>query len=372
MNPLITVAELRALEPAPVLADVTWNLAGPPGKEAYDAGHIPGAYFVDLDTELAAPPGPGRHPLPDATTVTATFYRLGITSADTPVVVYDANNAMSAARAWWTFRYFGLTNVRVLDGGLAAWQSAGGDLTAEAPTGERGTAGAAAGGELTAEARTGERGAAGAAAGGELTAEARTGERGAAGAAAGAELTAEAPTARAQAVGVPAAVSGAATEPSPVAHTGLPSNSAGGDGSTGEVVGGLIATPGHIPVLDADGAAAVAAKGILLDARAPERFAGEVEPMDPVAGHIPGAVNAPTGANVTESGHFRPPAELRERFTALGITDDTEVAVYCGSGVTAAHEALALESAGIPATVYIGSWSEWITDPTRPVATGPN
>ena len=92
--------------------------------------------------------------------------------------------------------------------------------------------------------------------------------------------------------------------------------------------------------------------------------------MDPVAGHIPGAVNAPTGANVTESGHFRPAAELRARFNALGVSDDTEVAVYCGSGVTAAHEALALESAGIPAKVYIGSWSEWITDPTRPVATG--
>ncbi|WP_427896450.1 sulfurtransferase [Kribbella sp. GL6] len=114
----------------------------------------------------------------------------------------------------------------------------------------------------------------------------------------------------------------------------------------------------------------MAAKGILLDARAPERFAGEVEPMDPVAGHIPGAVNAPTGANVGESGHFLPPADLRARFTALGITDDTEVAVYCGSGVTAAHEALALETAGIPATVYVGSWSEWVTDPTRPVATG--
>ncbi|HWD77872.1 MAG TPA: sulfurtransferase [Kribbella sp.] len=292
MNPLITVAELRALDPTPVLADVTWNLAGPPGKEAYDAGHIPGAYFVDLDTELAGPPGPGRHPLPDATTVTATFRRLGITGADTPVVVYDANNAMSAARAWWTFRYFGLTNVQVLDGGLAAWQSAGGEV--------------------------------------------------------------------------------ATTEPPPMAHTGPNTSSAGGYGSTGEVGGGLIATPGHLPVLDADGAAAVAAKGILLDARAPERFAGEVEPMDPVAGHIPGAVNAPTGANVTESGHFRPPADLRERFTALGVTDDTEVAVYCGSGVTAAHEALALESAGIPATVYIGSWSEWITDPTRPVATGNN
>jgi thiosulfate/3-mercaptopyruvate sulfurtransferase len=92
--------------------------------------------------------------------------------------------------------------------------------------------------------------------------------------------------------------------------------------------------------------------------------------MDLVAGHIPGAVNAPTTANVDESGHFLPAADLRARFTALGVTPDAEVAVYCGSGVTAAHEALALESAGLPATVYLGSWSEWITNPDRPVATG--
>ncbi|WP_350276217.1 sulfurtransferase [Kribbella sp. HUAS MG21] len=271
MSPLITVDELRALDPAPVLVDVTWNLAGPPGKEAYDAGHLPGAYFVDLDTELAGPPGPGRHPLPDATTVTATFERLGVTAADTPVVVYDAANSMAAARARWIFRYFGLTDVRVLDGGLAAWQAAGQLLTTEVPP---------------------------------------AGTR------------------------------------------------------------GFTAAPGHLPVLDADGAAAVAEKGVLLDARAPERFAGEVEPMDPVAGHIPGAINAPTTANVDDTGRFLPAAELRTRFAGLGVTGDAEVAVYCGSGVTAAHEALALESAGLPATVYIGSWSEWITDPSRPVATG--
>jgi thiosulfate/3-mercaptopyruvate sulfurtransferase len=270
MSPLITVDELRALG-TPVLVDVTWNLAGPPGKEAYDAGHLPGAYFVDLDTELAGPPGPGRHPLPDATTVTATFHRIGIVAADTPVVVYDAANSMSAARARWIFRYFGLTDVRVLDGGLAAWKSAGGQTVVDAPADGAGT---------------------------------------------------------------------------------------------------FTATPGHLPMLDAEGAAAAAESGVLLDARAPERFAGEVEPMDPVAGHIPGAVNAPTTANVDESGHFLPAADLRARFTALGVTPDAEVAVYCGSGVTAAHEALALESAGLPATVYLGSWSEWITNPDRPVATG--
>jgi thiosulfate/3-mercaptopyruvate sulfurtransferase len=137
-----------------------------------------------------------------------------------------------------------------------------------------------------------------------------------------------------------------------------------------DAAGTFTATPGHLPILDADGAAEVAAKGILLDARAPERFAGDVEPMDPVAGHIPGATNAPTTANVDETGRFLPAAELRTRFESLGVTDSAETAVYCGSGVTATHEALALETAGLPATVYIGSWSDWITDPARPVATG--
>ncbi|MGW6276342.1 sulfurtransferase [Kribbella sp. NPDC055071] len=275
MSPLISVDELRALDETPVLIDVTWNLAGPPGRDAYDAGHIPGAHFVDLDTELAGPPGPGRHPLPEATTVTTTLRRAGVT-ADSTVVVYDAANSMAAARAWWIFRYFGLPNVRVLNGGLAAWKSSGGETTTQLPP----------------------------------------------------------------------------------------------DGTTGDVSGGFIATPGHLPLLDAAGAVEITKAGVLLDARAPERFAGEVEPMDPVAGHIPGATNAPTTANVAADGHFLPAADLRERFKKLGVTPDTQVGVYCGSGVTAAHEALALETAGLPATVYIGSWSEWITDPTRPVATG--
>ena len=270
MSPLITVDELRAKAERPVLIDVTWNLAGPPGREAYEAGHVPGAYFVDLDTELAGPPGPGRHPLPSATTVTAALRRAGV-GPDTPVVVYDAADSMAAARGWWIFRYFGVADVRVLDGGLAAWRAAGGEVTTDVPA----------------------------------------------------------------------------------------------DGA-----GIFTATPGNLPLLDADGAASVAASGVLLDARAPERFAGEAEPMDPVAGHIPGAVNAPTTANVDETGHFLPATELRERFEKLGVNESARTGVYCGSGVTAAHEALALEIAALPATVYIGSWSEWITDPTRPVATG--
>jgi thiosulfate/3-mercaptopyruvate sulfurtransferase len=139
--------------------------------------------------------------------------------------------------------------------------------------------------------------------------------------------------------------------------------------------------PGRLPVLDAAGAAALARSGVLLDARAGERYRGQTEPVDPVAGHIPGARSAPTAANVGADGRFRPPAELRERFAGLGIAPGRPdppgtsgvpaVGAYCGSGVTAAHEVLALALAGIPASLYVGSWSGWTADLSRPVATGP-
>jgi thiosulfate/3-mercaptopyruvate sulfurtransferase len=132
--------------------------------------------------------------------------------------------------------------------------------------------------------------------------------------------------------------------------------------------GDFEARPGGMPVLDADGAAELAAGGVLLDARAPERFRGELEPVDPVAGHIPGAVNLPSAGNVDSRGRFLDPEALHERFARAGVVDGVEVGAYCGSGVTAAHEVLALELAGLPAALYPGSWSEWITDPERPVA----
>jgi thiosulfate/3-mercaptopyruvate sulfurtransferase len=153
--------------------------------------------------------------------------------------------------------------------------------------------------------------------------------------------------------------------------------------------GDFTARPGQLPVVDADGAADLARTGILLDARAPARYRGETEPVDPVAGHIPGAISAPTAENVTAGGLFRPVTELRARYANLGVeaaadagtdgdgspTDGDETAqqvgAYCGSGVTAAHEVLALTLAGIPAALYVGSWSDWVTDPARPVVTGP-
>ena len=114
----------------------------------------------------------------------------------------------------------------------------------------------------------------------------------------------------------------------------------------------------------------MARAGLLLDARAGERYRGELEPVDPVAGHIPGAVSAPTADNVNPDGTFRGAADLAARFAALGASRPAAtVGAYCGSGVTAAHEILALALAGIPAALYVGSWSDWITDPARPVAT---
>ncbi|MDQ1713532.1 MAG: thiosulfate/3-mercaptopyruvate sulfurtransferase [Frankiaceae bacterium] len=131
--------------------------------------------------------------------------------------------------------------------------------------------------------------------------------------------------------------------------------------------GDFVARPGGMPLLDAGAAAALAREGVLLDARAAERYRGEVEPVDPVAGHVPGAVSAPATGNVDAAGRLLPAAALRDRFAALGADGSRPVGAYCGSGVTAAQEVLALAVAGVPAALYAGSWSDWVTDPARPV-----
>lgn len=141
---------------------------------------------------------------------------------------------------------------------------------------------------------------------------------------------------------------------------------AAGSGSQGP--GDFVARPGGMPTISAADAVGIAATGVLLDARAAERFRGHVEPIDPVAGHIPGARNRPTTENVDASGRFLDPPTLRAAFERLGVRERRAVATYCGSGITAAHEVLALTLAGFPAALYPGSWSEWITDPARPVA----
>ena len=268
----MTPAELAAaIEAGTVrVLDVQYTLGGD-GPALYAAAHLAGAPHLDLDAVLAGPPGAGgRHPLPEPHVLEEGLRAVGVREGET-VVVYDQQTSLAAARAWWVLRWAGLSDVRVLDGGLAAWQSAGLEVTTEVPT-----------------------------------------------------------------------------------------------PSTGDVS----VRPGSVPVLDADGAARVARDGILLDSRAGERFRGETEPIDTVAGHIPGARNAPMAEQLQRDGRFRPVRELRDYFAGLGAGSSVEIGTSCGSGVTAAHTALALHLAGFEATPYVGSWSHWITDPERPVETG--
>ncbi|WP_159501811.1 sulfurtransferase [Microbacterium sp. 18062] len=278
---LTTPDELRAALDAgaypdggPVrVLDVRWRLDRPDGRPEYLAGRIPGAVYVDLDTELAqhGDPADGRHPLPSVEALQESARRWGIDDGDT-VVVYDDLKNLSSSRAWWLLRHAGVADVRILDGSLRGWTVAGYAL--------------------------------------------ETGE--------------------------PAAV-----EP-----------------------GSVTLRYGALPTIDLADVAGFAADGVLLDARAEERYRGDVEPIDPRAGHIPGARNAPTTGNVDENGRFLSPEALRERFTALGVTPGTAVGAYCGSGVTAAHEAVALTLAGFEPALFPGSWSQWSNHPELPVATG--
>jgi len=266
--------ELAAAEP-PAVLDVRWSLAEPDGRPAYRSGHVPGAVFVDLESELASPPSPaaGRHPLPDPAGLQDSARRWGLRRGGR-VVVYDDAGGTSAARAWWLLRWAGLTDVRILDGALPGWRRAG-----------------------------------------------------------------------------------------------LPLESGDVVPEPGDVVLPLAAGAGPgMPTTDADGAAAW--PGVLLDARAGERYRGEREPVDPRAGHVPGARSAPTTENLADDGTFLPQAELRRRFAGVGVVPGRAVGVYCGSGVTAAHEVAALASIGVEATLYPGSWSQWSADPARPAATG--
>jgi thiosulfate/3-mercaptopyruvate sulfurtransferase len=270
---LVTAADLLAGKGRVVLLDVRWALGDDQGREKYLAGHLPGAVFVDLETELADPPSPeaGRHPLPSLQRLQSAARRWGIRNGDA-VLAYDATGGLAAARAWWLLRWGGLPEVRLLDGGVDAWARAGGRL------------------------------------------------------------------------------------------------------DSGDVVpdpGDVTLTGGGMPVLSIDQAAELPASGgVLLDARAAERYRGEVEPIDPRAGHVPGAVSAPTTANLEPDGTFLRMTELVDRFVTLGVGPRTTVGVYCGSGVNAAHEVAALAAAGIEAALWPGSWSQWAADPSRPASTG--
>ena len=277
-SPLISAEALKAALGTVRVFDVRFDLARPEaGEAAWREGHLPGAHYLHLDRDLSAKDGVpalcgGRHPLPTREVFAATAARLGLTP-DTPVVLVDAQGGMFAARAWWMLRWIGARDVRVLDGGLAAWRAAGGAL-----------------------------------------------------------------------------------EPGEVAPAAP----------------GLAWPLGPEPEglrLTADALAVQLGRVALLDARAPERYRGDVEPLDPVAGHIPGALNRPFSANLGPDGRFLPPEALRAAFQ--GLAGARPVVHQCGSGVTACHNLLAMAVAGLPGgALYAGSWSEWCRDPARPVAQG--
>lgn len=145
---------------------------------------------------------------------------------------------------------------------------------------------------------------------------------------------------------------------------------AGGEIATGLDLpepGDFTGRPGSMPVVDADD---LLDGRVVVDARAPERYRGETEPLDPVAGHVPGAVNVETGRNLDADGRFLDGPQLRALYASVGVTPDVAVAAYCGSGVTATHDLLAMEVAGIRASLFAPSWSGWVADPARAVERG--
>jgi len=273
---LISADELAARSNDPDLRvlDCRFDLSSPAaGRSAYLAGHIPGAVYADLDTDLAAPicATSGRHPLPSVIASATAFGRMGI-DEDTFVVVYDDRSNAIAARAWWMLRWLGHANVAVLDGGLAAWRARQLPLDA---------------GMVSVAART------------------------------------------------------------------------------------FVASPQTGWIIETDEILGAIASGMtLVDARAASRFAGRQEPIDAVAGHIPGAKNLPFERSLDADGHWRCAAELRQIWEeVIKHGPGAHWSVMCGSGVTACHLSISAKLAGLTEPrLYAGSWSEWIRDPRRPIA----
>jgi len=270
---LISAQDL-AKQPDAVIVDCRFNLLDPQaGRTAWQAGHIPGAYYADLDKDLASPVGPmtGRHPLPDREHFAALLGSWGVTP-DTTVVAYDNAGGALASRLWWLLRWVGHRHAMLLDGGLQAWEAAGLPLSTEAPVSASGR--------------------------------------------------------------YPVSEPEVDVIPVDAVEEGLSDK-----------------------------------RLTLIDARDAARFAGDAEPIDKVAGHVPGAINRPLSENLDEHGCFKPAQKLRDEFNELLNDRPAEVASMCGSGVTACHNVFAMELAGLPpAALYVGSWSGWISDPARPVA----
>lgn len=267
-GPLVDADWLAANMASVVVCDTRWYLDGRSGRASYDAGHIPGARFVDLDTDLSAPPGPGgRHPLPSPEAFAHAMGRLGIAD-DSMVVAYDDAGGMVAGRMWWMLDAVGVA-CAVLDGGVQAWT---GPLELDAP----------------------------------------------------------------------------AVEPASFPVTPWPPER----------------------FVTADQVADRSPTTVLIDARGAERYRGDENPIDPRFGHVPGATSAPFAANLAD-GRLRDPDDLADHYHGLGITGDSQVVAYCGSGVSACVDLLALRLIGVDRTgLYVGSWSEWGADPERPLATG--
>jgi thiosulfate/3-mercaptopyruvate sulfurtransferase len=273
-GPLVSTDWLAANldDPAMRPADVRWYLGEPNrGRQAYRAGHIPGAVYVDLETDLSAAEGPGRHPLPSWDVFAQRMGELGM-GDDCVVVAYDDRGGAVASRLWWMLRAIGHQRSYVLDGGLTAWLGDGHPVTNDLP----------------------------------------------------------------------------APAPAQLSVDLAPD-----------------------VTVDRDQLRAGLDSVLALDARAGERYRGESEPIDPVAGHIPGAVNAPHEGNLGSDDRFLPPEVLAGKYRALGVASGQDTIVYCGSGVTACHDLLAIEHAGLGrAKLYPGSWSDWSTAGYE-VATGP-
>jgi thiosulfate/3-mercaptopyruvate sulfurtransferase len=250
----------RIGDPRLRIADVRWFLGEPGrGRHEFEAGHVPGAVFVDVDSDLVARDGPGRHPLPDPVEFARRLGALGFGS-EHAIVAYDQGGGTIAARLWWMLDALGHPDVALLDGGLPGWLAMGGALVTDEPA------------------------------------------------------------------VAPARLELAATWPR---------------------------------TIDRDAVSADLGRLRILDVRAPERYRGETEPIDPVAGHIPTARNLPTGGNLGPDGRFLAPEQLRARFAALADADGPLV-VQCGSGINACHTAFAMRLAGLPdPLLYPGSYSDW-------------